>query len=111
MPWTSPFPTERWQETDVRTYLREIYTRLKFGTVTVNPGNVSANSTLDTAVTVDGLRTGMPVFVSPPSTLDSGIAFAGAWVASNNTLTIRLANVTAGGINPASATWAYAGVI
>lgn len=119
MSWTSPAPLEvSWKPRDLYGFLREVFTRNRtFATFTWNPPNIPAASTVDTTLTttdaaeLKGLRVGQPVYVTPPSAIDSGIVLAGAWVATDDTLTIRLGNVTAGGINPASGTWAYQGVI
>lgn len=101
----------------VHMFLREIYSRTKFDAFTWNPPNVPGASTVDTTLTttdapvLEGLRVGMAIFVSPPSTLDAGLVFGGAWVAADNTLTIRLGNVTAGGINPVSGIWSFEGTV
>jgi hypothetical protein len=117
--WSSAAPLEHsWKEREVFVFLRELFTRGRtFGTFTWNPPNVPGASTVDTTLTtsdadvVKGLRVGQPVYVSPPSTINAGIICGGAWVATDDTLTIRLGNVTAGGINPASGTWAFQGVV
>lgn len=115
MTWSTAAPLESWSDKDLHIFLRELFTRYRtFGSFTWNPPNVPAASTVDTTLTTSeftGLRVGQPVFVTPPSAIDSGIVLAGAWVATDNTLTIRLGNVTAGAINPASGTWAFQGVI
>lgn len=75
-------------------------------TATVDPANILANVTGDTAVTLTGAAVGDFVSVAPPANLDAGISFC-AFVASANTLTLRLANNTAGAINVASGTWGF----
>jgi hypothetical protein len=119
MTWASASPLEStWKDKELYVFLREIFVRGRtFGTFTWDPPNVPGTSTVDTTLTtttvaeLKGLRVGQPVFVSPPSTINAGIVFGGAWVATDDTLTIRLGNVTAGPINPASGTWAFQGVI
>lgn len=116
MSWTSASPLEgSWKERDLYIFLRELFTRHRtFGTFIWNAPNVPGASTVDTTLTTSeftGLRVGQPVYVTPPSAIDSGIVLGGAWVATDDTLTIRLGNVTAGAINPASGTWAFQGVI
>lgn len=118
MTWTVPAPLENaWTQKELFLFLREIYTRGRtFGTFTWDPPNVGAATSVDTTLTtttvegLKGLRAGQPVFVSPPSTINAGIG-ALAWVPADDQLTIRLLNVTAGPINPASGTWAFQGVI
>jgi len=115
--WTSPKPQDRWSDRETFSFLREIHTRFKHGSFTWNPPSVGANTTVDTTLTtsdaavLEGLRAGMAVTVTPPSTLDTGLTVGGAWVATDDTLTIRLGNLTAGAINPASGTWVFMGVI
>lgn len=83
---------------------------------TWNPPNVPGASTVDTTLvaplfpTLGGLVAGMPIYVTPPSSLNPGLT-ATAWVAADNTLTVRLANVTAGPIDPVAGTWSFLGVI
>lgn len=118
MSWTSPAPLESaWEKRDLFILLRELYTRGRtFGTFTWDPPNVPGATSVDTTLTtatvevLKGLRVGQPVYVSPPPALNAGIG-ALAWVPADDQLTIRLLNVTAGAINPASGTWAFQGVI
>jgi hypothetical protein len=120
MSWESARPQDTWKPEGRETFkfLREIYTRFRcFGSFTWNPPSVPAASTVDTTLTTadsavfEGLRAGQAVTVTPPSTLDSGVVWGGAWVADDNTLTIRLGNVTALAINPVSATWVLHGMV
>lgn len=119
MSWSSAAPLEKsWDEKDLYYFLREIYTRARtFGAFTWDPPNVPGATTVDTTLTTStapalkGLRAGQAVYVSPPSAINAGIVCGGAWVASDDTLTIRLGNVTAGAINPVSGTWAFQGVV
>lgn len=110
-------PTSHWQDPERLKWMVDISTRLRWNQFTWDPPNVGANSTVDTTltaanlVTLTGLRAGMNVTVTAPSTLPAGIAVGGQWVATDNTLTIRLVNVTAAPIDPASGTWAYLGVL
>jgi hypothetical protein len=119
MSWQTAAPLEAsWDKKDLFGFLREIYTRGRtFGSFTWNPPSVAAAATVDTTLTttdadvLKGLRVGQAVYVTPPLTIDSGIVCGGAWVATDDTLTIRLGNVTAAPINPASGTWSFQGVV
>jgi len=119
MSWTSGRPQDTWsaEGREMFLFLREIYVRGKFDSFTWNPPSIGATTTVDTTLTttdapqVIGLRVGQAVYVSPPYTLDAGLVFGGAWVATDDTLTIRLGNVTASPINPASGTWAFSGEV
>lgn len=115
--FTIPLPKDTWSETDKAIFLREVWNRFRFNDFTWDAPNVPANSTVDTNLTsasvaaLTGLRTGMFVYVTPPSTLDAGLTVGAAWVPADNQITIRLANVTAGALNPASGTWIFFAVI
>lgn len=126
MSWMSPAPLEStwWKKAlegspprELFSFLREIFSRHRtFGTFVWNAPNVPANSTVDTTLTtatlpqLEGLRSGQPVYVSPPSAIDAGLVCGGAWAPADDQLTIRLGNLTGVGINPASGTWAFQGV-
>jgi hypothetical protein len=117
MSWTSARPQDTWGQGEMWTFLREIYTRNKFASFVWDPPNVPATSTVDTTLTTAdseeflGLRAGQSVTVTPPATFDSGLMVASVWVGTDDTLTIRLANVTGGDIDPATDTWAFHGVM
>ena len=118
MSWTSSVPQDRWKEVELFSFLRELFVRGRcFGSFAWNPANVPANSTVDTTLTtviapqLKGLRVGMAIVVTPPATINSGLVCAGAWVAADDTITIRLANITGSGIDLAEGTWAFMGKI
>lgn len=66
-------------------------------------GLIAAQSQATTTVTVDGARTGDSVLVRP-STAVNGIILDGS-VTTDNTVTIRAVNYSAGGIDPALQTY------
>ena len=119
MSWSSGRPQDTWKpdSREAFQFFREIYTRTKFGSFTWNPPSVGAAATVDTTLTVTdapdvkGLRAGQAVYVTPPSDLLAGLVVGAAWVATDDTLTIRLGNVTAGALNADSGTWAFAGMV
>lgn len=118
MSWLAGLPQARWEDRERDRFLREVYTRLRsFDSFTWNPPSVGANTTVDTTLTttdttaLNGLRVGQVVHVSPPSTLETGLVVGGSWVALDNTLTIRLGNLTASSIDPASGTWSFSGMV
>lgn len=119
MSWASASPLDTWGADGKQTwrFLREVWARAKFNTFTWDPPNVPANSTVDTMLTsaavptLDGLRVGQAVTVSPPASFNAGLVIGGAWVVTDNSLTIRLGNITGVGINAASGTWTFQGVV
>lgn len=112
-------PRDNESDKDKWKFVREVHTRFgRFSYFTFDPPNVGAGATVDTTLTttdderLEGLREGMFVQVTPPSTgLTAGLHITAAWVPADDQLTIRLYNSTGGGINEASGTWSYAGVL
>lgn len=109
-------PQDNWQAKQLGRWMRDLAARLNWGTVTWNPPNVPGNTTVDTTLTttdgatLTGLRPGMAVTVSPPAAINAGLVVT-AWVPTDDELTVRLGNVTAGGINPASGVWSFFAVL
>ncbi len=102
-------PQDNWEEPEIRRWLRDLARRLVFGTFTLDVGNVLAQAALDSTVTGDavkGLRVGMAVKLTQAPTLNAGL-MADAWVATDDELVVRVTNVTAAPINPASGTWTF----
>ena len=117
MSWTIPVPQDRWKEREVFSFLREVWRRMKFASFTLDLPSIAGNTTVDVTLTTTdddagtGLRAGMPIHVTPPSTLDAGLVVSAAWVATDDTLTVRVDNITGGAINAASGTWSYMGAL
>lgn len=117
--WNAPQPRDTWTPKERADFEREVWTRVKFGSFDWTPPLIAANTTtafvvgpgaaVDTRVTV-GLRVGMPVSVTAPDVMVNGLS-AQALVAANDTLTIAIANVTAGGLTPPAGTWAFQGMV
>lgn len=72
-------------------------------TGTLNFGSIAAGATAELAITITGATTADSIIVTPPSTLEAGLVCCG--VPSTGQHYVRLANVTAGAIDPASATF------
>jgi hypothetical protein len=111
-------PTEKWTDKERLKWMISVALGVRWNQFTWDPPSVGANSTVDTTLTaasndvrLTGLRIGMPVNVTPPGTLNAGLAVGGSWVAANDSITIRLVNVTAAPIDAPSSTWSYFGVI
>ena len=75
-------------------------------TPAVDPPSISANTVAQVAVTVSGVSAGDVITGEPPTALEAGLIPIG-YIASANTITILLANITAGAINGASRTWTF----
>lgn len=66
--------------------------------------SIAASVCADLTVTVESAEVGDRVIASAPAALATGLAVY-AFVTADDTVTIRLCNVTAGAIDPASAVW------
>ena len=73
-------------------------------TATIDFGSIAANLAADSDVTINGARANDICIVAPPAGPDAEITFT-AFVESNNTVTVRAANNSAGAVNPASGTY------
>lgn len=75
-------------------------------TVAVDPASLDAVTAVDTAVTIAGVATTDFVVAMPPDLTD-GLVYGGCRVSAADTVQVRIGNVTAGAINPASADWVF----
>jgi len=67
-------------------------------------GSIAAGATAELTATVTGAVSGDVVIVTPTGAPEAGLIWTG-YVSAADTVTIRLANVTTGAIDPASRTW------
>ena len=106
-------PQDGWTLEWLIPWLRDVNDRFKVNQFTWDPGSVSANSTAATVLdastipVLTEMRTGMVVALSTTEPLTSGIVIANTAVETDATLTVTLANVTAGAIDPGEFTWIY----
>lgn len=74
---------------------------------TVNPGAIAAGSTVDVPFTMTGLGANDRVVAEPQGTgLESGLVWC-VFCSAANQVTLRISNVTAGSITPASRSWNF----
>lgn len=110
-------PLDTWGERDKTAVLRDMSKRIIVDTFTWDVPSILATTTTDTTLTttddaaVKGLRAGCFVTVTPPSTLNAGLIVGSAWCAADDTLTVRIRNVSGSTIDQASGTWAYLAVV
>lgn len=76
----------------------------KVGSATVTPGTINAQTVYTTTITVTGAAVGMDVIVTPFSTFTAGLTWSGS-VTAANTVTLRIANPTAGNLAAAAGKW------
>jgi hypothetical protein len=75
-----------------------------YAKATIDFGSIAANLAADLDVTINGARPNDICLVGPPGSPDAEITFT-AFVESNNTVTVRAANNSAGAVNPAAGTY------
>lgn len=75
-----------------------------FASASLNFPSISAASQQELTITVTGAAVGDGVLLAPPAAPDAGLVWSGR-VSATNTVTVRVANVTASPIDPAAATW------
>lgn len=66
--------------------------------------SIPANSTNDLTITVAGAVLGNGALATPNGAPEAGLTWK-AFVSAANTVTVRLANITTGAINPAVRSW------
>jgi hypothetical protein len=105
LPASAPATSAAWLQSDNTGAMswRPVF----YGTVSVDPPNIGGNASNAFTVTITGVEPGDLVFLTPPSDIEGGLVFQGANVTAANTVTIRMRNVTGGGINGAPRTWSY----
>jgi hypothetical protein len=72
--------------------------------VTLDFPSIAAGSTALLAATVQGAAPGDAVIATPNGAIENGLVYGG-YVASANTVTIRVTNSSASAVDPASRTW------
>jgi len=78
--------------------------QIKVADFTIDFASIATHATVTSNVTVKGARANDIVTIGLPATVDAGVTFD-AHVSADDTVTIRATNVTAGPIDPASATY------
>ncbi len=105
LPASAPATSAAWLQSDNTGAMswRPVF----YGTVSVDPPNINANTSTTFTVTITGVQTGDLVFLTPPSTLEGALIFQGADVTAANTVTIQMRNVTGVAVDGAARTWSY----
>jgi hypothetical protein len=94
----------RWSATGASLGGGALFKKLLSATATLDFASIAANSSGTLTITVTGAATGDSVAIGLPASPTAGIVFVG-YVSSANTVTITAFNVTAGAIDPASASY------
>ncbi|WP_143763783.1 hypothetical protein [Paenibacillus odorifer] len=75
------------------------------GLKTIDFPSIPAHSTAEQTITVMGAKLGDKVDASPIGKPEDGLIFGGAYVSDVDTVSIRIGNITAAAIDPASRVW------
>lgn len=120
MPWITPQPQPAQDDRERLNFLREIWSRLKWGTVTFTPVSVASLAARTYLVAASGgdvttnaaigLRVGMPVTVTWPSAPSTGLILD-CWCDAADTLKVRFQNFSAGPLTPPAGAYAFKGVV
>jgi hypothetical protein len=104
LPASAPATSAAWLQSDNTGAMswRPVF----YGTVSVDPPNIAANSSGTVAVPIPGVQTGDLVFLTPPSDMETDLIFQGADVTAGGTVTIQIRNVGAA-VDGDARTWSY----
>jgi len=105
LPASAPATSAAWLQSDNTGAMS--WRPVLYGTVSVDPPSINANTSTTFTITITGVQTGDLVFLTPPSTLEGELIFQGANVTAANTVTIRMRNVTGAAVDGASLEWSY----
>jgi len=105
LPASAPATSAAWLQSDNTGAMS--WRPVLYGTVSVDPPSINANTSTTFTVTITGVQTGDLVFLTPPSTLEGALIFQGADVTAAGTVTIQMRNVTGVAIDGIARTWSY----
>jgi hypothetical protein len=90
LPASAPATSAAWLQSDNTGAMswRPVF----YGTVSVDPPNIAANTSTTFTVTITGVQPGDLVFLTPPSGIEGGLVFQGANVTAADQVTIRMRN-------------------
>ena len=74
------------------------------GSAALDFPSIAAGATAVLTITVTGAAAGSVAVASPTGAIEAGLVWC-AWVSTANVVTVRVANVTSGAIDPASRVW------
>lgn len=79
---------------------------VKKGSVTINPASISSAAIGETSVTITGALVGDTVIMNAPAAIEAGCVWS-AFVSASDTVKLRIANLSGGALDCASASWDY----
>jgi hypothetical protein len=105
LPASAPATSAAWLQSDNTGAMS--WRPVLYGTVTVDPPSIAANSSGTVPVTITGVQSGDLVFLTPPVGMETALIFQGASVTGANTVTIQIRNASGAAVNGAARTWSY----
>jgi hypothetical protein len=82
--------------------------KIATGTIAVNPASCNNAAASETQLTLTGVATGDIVILVPPAAgLTAGLVAGDCRVTAADTIKVRIANVSGGTVDEASANWTY----
>ncbi len=105
LPASAPATSAAWLQSDNTGTMswRPVF----YGTVSVDPPSINANSSSTFTVSIAGVNVGDLVLLTPPSNMEADLVFQGADVTAGGTVTIRIRNVSGAVVDGAARTWKY----
>lgn len=76
------------------------------GSVTINPASISSAAVGETSVTISGAAVGDTIILNAPAAIEAGCVWS-SFVSATDTVKLRIANLSGGSLDCASATWDY----
>jgi hypothetical protein len=105
LPASAPATSAAWLQSDDNGVMS--WRPVLYGTVSVDPPSIDANTSTTFIVTINGVQAGDLVFLTPPSGIEEELVFQGANVTALDTVTIQMRNVTATDVDGTSLQWSY----
>lgn len=76
------------------------------GSVTINPASIASAAIGETSVTISGAVVGDTVILNAPAAIEASCVWS-AFVSATDTVKLRIANLSGGALDCASASWDY----
>lgn len=89
--------------------LVEEWNKEKVGEIAVNPPNIASLARADVVVALPAgtAAAGDLVLVQPPAALEAGLILQRAWINAADSITLTIANYSAGAVDGAALNWTY----
>jgi hypothetical protein len=120
MSWTLPKPRDTWSDREKGNFAREIWSRIRFASVTFTPAAVTSMTATTYLIAqsggdvvssvVVGLRKGMAISATWPAAPSAGLVLD-CWCDLDDTLKIRFSNFSGVNLTPLAGAYAFCGMV